>query len=140
MALPMQWMWSVWLWSNKSGMCQNGSCFLHFSSFGSTVCGIAYGAFSTRMDPNKKGSFPGFEQVQKKMWKEEDAGKNSWGWGRIWSRPEHVLSFPFLFFFFFSIWLFSTPMELIANSVRFFFVFLSNKIRKCSVFVLIGTC
>jgi hypothetical protein len=34
----------------------------------------------------------------------------------------------------------STPMELIANSVRFFFVFLSNKIRKCSVFVLIGTC
>jgi hypothetical protein len=31
------------------------------------------------MDPNKKGSFPGFEQVQKKMWKEEDAGKNSWG-------------------------------------------------------------
>jgi hypothetical protein len=51
-----------------------------------------------------------------------------------------VLSFPFFFFFFFSIWLFSTPMELIANSVRFFFVFLSNKIRKCSVFVLIGTC
>jgi hypothetical protein len=50
-----------------------------FPLFGSTVCGIAYGAFSTSMDPNKKGSFPGFEQVQKKMWKEEDEGKNSWG-------------------------------------------------------------
>jgi hypothetical protein len=58
----------------------------------------------------------------------------------ITTRACAFLSFPFLSssssLFDFS----STPMELIANSVWFFFVFLSNKIRKCSVFVLIGTC
>ncbi|CAK7338736.1 unnamed protein product [Dovyalis caffra] len=52
-----------------------------FLTFGASVCGIAYGALSTSMDPNQKGSFFGFEQVQKnwvEMWKEEDAGKKSW--------------------------------------------------------------
>ncbi|KAJ6367975.1 hypothetical protein OIU78_000533 [Salix suchowensis] len=48
---------------------------------GASVCGIAYGALSTSMDPNEKGSFLGFEQIQKnwvEMWREEDEGKKSW--------------------------------------------------------------
>ncbi|KAJ7000199.1 uncharacterized protein PAM68-like [Populus alba] len=52
-----------------------------FLTLGASVCGIAYGALSTSMDPNEKGSLLGFEQVQKnwvEMWKEEDEGKKSW--------------------------------------------------------------
>jgi len=114
-----------------------------FPHFGSSVCGIAYGALSTSMDPNKKGSFPGFEQVQKNwVLERRRRGQELMGMRKdmITTRACAFLSFPFLSssssLFDFS----STPMELIANSVWFFFVFLSNKIRKCSVFVLIGTC
>ncbi|KAJ6738416.1 PROTEIN PAM68 CHLOROPLASTIC [Salix koriyanagi] len=52
-----------------------------FLTLGASVCGIAYGALSTSMDPNEKGSFLGFEQIQKnwvEMWREEDEGKKSW--------------------------------------------------------------
>ncbi|KAJ6364443.1 hypothetical protein OIU76_029403 [Salix suchowensis] len=55
--------------------------FASMQLIGASVCGIAYGALSTSMDPNEKGSFLGFEQIQKnwvEMWREEDEGKKSW--------------------------------------------------------------
>ncbi|KAJ6926240.1 hypothetical protein NC651_010617 [Populus alba x Populus x berolinensis] len=55
--------------------------FASMNVIGASVCGIAYGALSTSMDPNEQGSLLGFEQVQKnwvEMWKEEDEGKKSW--------------------------------------------------------------
>ncbi|KAK7315141.1 hypothetical protein VNO77_33673 [Canavalia gladiata] len=47
-----------------------------FLTFGASTIGIAYGALSTSLDAEKKGSFLGLEQVQKnwvEMWQEEDA-------------------------------------------------------------------
>ncbi|EEF49047.1 conserved hypothetical protein [Ricinus communis] len=46
-----------------------------FLTFGTSALGIAYGALSASLDPNKKGSLLGFEEVQEnwvEMWKEED--------------------------------------------------------------------
>lgn len=49
-----------------------------FLTFGTSAFGIAYGALSSSLDPNKKGSFLGFEEAQLnwvEMWKEEDECK-----------------------------------------------------------------
>lgn len=46
-----------------------------FITFGASALGIAYGSLSTSLDAEEKGSFLGFEQVEKnwvEMWKEED--------------------------------------------------------------------
>ncbi|OAY30327.1 uncharacterized protein PAM68-like [Manihot esculenta] len=46
-----------------------------FLTFGTSALGIAYGALSTSLDPNEKGSLLGIEEVQQnwvEMWKEED--------------------------------------------------------------------
>lgn len=45
-----------------------------FITFGASTLGIAIGALSTSWDPDKKGSFIGFEEAQRnwiEMWKEE---------------------------------------------------------------------
>ncbi|PIA34286.1 hypothetical protein AQUCO_03800107v1 [Aquilegia coerulea] len=47
-------------------------------AFGTSTLGIAYGTLSTSLDPDKKGSLFGWEQVQQnwpEMWKEEDESK-----------------------------------------------------------------
>ncbi|XP_073001891.1 uncharacterized protein PAM68-like [Typha latifolia] len=44
-------------------------------SFGTSAFGIAYGTLSTSWDPNKEGSFLGWEEAQKnwpELWKDED--------------------------------------------------------------------
>ncbi|KAL3524324.1 hypothetical protein ACH5RR_017158 [Cinchona calisaya] len=46
-----------------------------FITFGASALGIAYGTLSTSWDPEREGSFLGFEEAQKNwvdMWKEED--------------------------------------------------------------------
>ncbi|KAJ4833759.1 hypothetical protein Tsubulata_036243 [Turnera subulata] len=48
-------------------------------TFGASTLGIAYGALSASLDPNKKGSLLGFEEAKQnwtEMWKEEDEGKS----------------------------------------------------------------
>lgn len=47
-----------------------------FVFFGSSVLGVAYGSLSTSWDPEKNGSFLGFEEAKQnwvEMWKEEEA-------------------------------------------------------------------
>ncbi|XP_021671400.2 uncharacterized protein PAM68-like [Hevea brasiliensis] len=49
-----------------------------FLTFGTSALGIAYGALSTSLDPNKRGSLLGLEEAQQnwvEMWKEEDESK-----------------------------------------------------------------
>ncbi|KAF2315562.1 hypothetical protein GH714_040070 [Hevea brasiliensis] len=49
-----------------------------FLTLGTSALGIAYGALSTSLDPNKKGSLLGLEEAQRnwaEMWKEEDESK-----------------------------------------------------------------
>lgn len=47
--------------------------------FGTSALGIAYGTLSTSLDPEKKGSFWGWEEAQRnwpKLWKEEEERSN----------------------------------------------------------------
>ncbi|KAJ9164229.1 hypothetical protein P3X46_023831 [Hevea brasiliensis] len=49
-----------------------------FLTLGTSALGIAYGALSTSLDPNKKGSLLGLEEAQRnwaETWKEEDESK-----------------------------------------------------------------